>query len=152
MQDAAWDAAISKPANSAHRPSGAQGKGGKGKGDGASVQLEHALHFVEHNPKIFYCGGDVVFKSLDRGDNLKIISPPLSPSKRATLPRSPNRRRTRRTLAGTDDATLVTRDGGQKWTKSRKSRAARPALGLHDRELAQGGRPSVRLFRRSPLR
>ena len=94
--------------------------GGKGKAKGPSHPFNWNTPYIlsNHNPKIFYCGGDVVFKSLDRGDNLKIISPKLSPSTRATAtaiaesPKNPDVLWT-----GTDDGHLwLTRDGGQKWT------------------------------------
>lgn len=71
-----------------------------------------------HNPKIFYCGADVVFKSLDRGDNLKIISPKITKTPRgsataiAESPKNPDV-----LWAGTDDGNLwITRDGGQQWS------------------------------------
>jgi photosystem II stability/assembly factor-like uncharacterized protein len=101
-------------------PKSPPGKGGKGGGKGPTHPFNWNTPYIlsNHNPKIFYCGGDVVFKSLDRGDNLKIISPSLSPNKRATAtaiaesPRNPDV-----LWAGTDDGHLwLTRDGGQKWT------------------------------------
>lgn len=118
-------------------PSFGQPKG-KGKGKAAPT---HPFNWntpyilSSHNPKIFYCGGDVVFKSLDRGDNLKVISPPLSTSKRATAtaiaesPKNPDV-----LWAGTDDGALwVTRDGGQKWTQilqpaSEKAKTEMPGM------------------------
>jgi hypothetical protein len=91
--------------------------GGKTKGPTHPFNWNTPYILSNHNPKIFYCGGDVVFKSLDRGDNLKIISPKLSPSPRATAtaiaesPKNPDV-----LWAGTDDGHLwLTRDGGQKW-------------------------------------
>jgi hypothetical protein len=69
------------------------------------------------NPKIFYCAGDVVFRSLDRGDDLRVISPGLTRTNRgsatalAESPRNPDV-----LWAGTDDGYLwVTRDGGRAW-------------------------------------
>jgi photosystem II stability/assembly factor-like uncharacterized protein len=94
--------------------------GGKGKAKGPTHPFNWNTPFIlsSHNPKIFYCGGDVVFKSLDRGDNLKIISPKITASPRgsatalAESPKNPDV-----LWAGTDDGNLwVTRDGGQKWT------------------------------------
>ncbi|GIW84550.1 MAG: hypothetical protein KatS3mg107_0210 [Gemmataceae bacterium] len=70
-----------------------------------------------HNPAIFYCGAQYVFRSINRGANLKAISPDLTASKKGTIsaiaesPRSPDL-----LWAGTDDGNLwLTRDGGQKW-------------------------------------
>jgi photosystem II stability/assembly factor-like uncharacterized protein len=70
-----------------------------------------------HNPSIFYCGAQYVFRSINRGDNLKAISPDLTASKKGSItaiaesPRNPDV-----LWAGTDDGNLwVTRDGGQKW-------------------------------------
>jgi photosystem II stability/assembly factor-like uncharacterized protein len=101
-------------------PKAAPGEKGKGKGKGPTHPFNWNTPYIlsNHNPKIFYCGGDVVFKSLDRGDNLKIISPKLSPIPRATAtaiaesPKNPDV-----LWAGTDDGQLwITRDGGAKWT------------------------------------
>jgi photosystem II stability/assembly factor-like uncharacterized protein len=71
-----------------------------------------------HNPSILYVGGEFVWRSVNRGDELRIISPEITRTKRgsatalAESPRSPD------TLwAGTDDGALwVTRDGGKIWT------------------------------------
>lgn len=70
------------------------------------------------NSRIFYCAGNYVFRSLDRGNNLQKISPEITLTKRGSAtalsesPRNPNI-----LYVGTDDGALwVTRDGGQKWT------------------------------------
>ncbi len=70
-----------------------------------------------HNSKIFYCAGNYVFRSLDRGNNLQAISPEITLTKRGSAtaisesPRDPNVM-----YAGTDDGALwVTRDGGRQW-------------------------------------
>jgi photosystem II stability/assembly factor-like uncharacterized protein len=70
-----------------------------------------------HNPRIFYCAGNYVFRSLDRGDNLRVISPELPLTKQGTAtavaesPRNPDV-----LYAGTDDGALwLTRDGGREW-------------------------------------
>ncbi|MBI3821751.1 MAG: PDZ domain-containing protein [Planctomycetes bacterium] len=70
-----------------------------------------------HNPKIFYCGGEYVFKSLDRGENLKIISPDITMTKRGSATAIAESPKNLDVLwAGTDDGAIwVTRDGGQKW-------------------------------------
>ncbi len=71
-----------------------------------------------HNSYIFYCGGNYVFRSVTKGDDLQPISPEIARTKRGTAsalaesPRNPNV-----LYAGTDDGYLwVTRDGGAKWT------------------------------------
>jgi photosystem II stability/assembly factor-like uncharacterized protein len=71
-----------------------------------------------HNPSIFYCAGEYVFRSVKRGDDPRIISPEISRTKKgsasalAESPRSPEV-----LWVGTDDGALwVTRDGGAKWT------------------------------------
>ena len=70
-----------------------------------------------HNPKIFYSGGNVVFRSVKQGDDLRAISPEITRTKRGTAtalaesPVNPNV-----LWAGSDDGYLwVTRDGGVKW-------------------------------------
>ncbi|MHB1423129.1 MAG: VPS10 domain-containing protein [Gemmataceae bacterium] len=70
------------------------------------------------NPKIYYCAGNVVFRSLDRGNDLRVISPDITASERgsasalAESPRNPDV-----LYVGTDDGFLwVTRDGGNEWT------------------------------------
>ncbi len=72
-----------------------------------------------HNPKIFYCFANRVFKSLEQGDKLRGISPELTSNKQGTgtaiaeSPRNPNV-----LYAGTDDGNLwATTDGGVKWNK-----------------------------------
>jgi photosystem II stability/assembly factor-like uncharacterized protein len=70
-----------------------------------------------HNPKIFYCVGEVVFRSLNRGDDLKVISPEVTFTKNgsgsaiAESPKNPDV-----LWVGTDDGALwITRDGGAHW-------------------------------------
>ena len=70
-----------------------------------------------HNSRIFYSMAQYVFRSLDRGNNLRRISPDLtrtpvgSGSALGESPRDPNV-----IWAGTDDGFLwVTRDGGANW-------------------------------------
>ena len=76
-----------------------------------------------HNSRIFYCAGNVVFRSLDRGNDLHVISPEITATKRgsasalAESPRNPDV-----LYAGTDDGYLwVTRDGGKEWTNITKN-------------------------------
>jgi photosystem II stability/assembly factor-like uncharacterized protein len=71
-----------------------------------------------HNPKIFYCAGNYVFKSLNMGDNLQRISPELTRIDRgaatalAESPLNPDV-----LYVGCEDGKLwVTRDGGANWT------------------------------------
>jgi photosystem II stability/assembly factor-like uncharacterized protein len=71
-----------------------------------------------HNSRIFYCAGNYVFRSLKQGDDLRVISPEITRTKRgsgtalAESPRNPDV-----LWVGTDDGALwVTRDGGQQWT------------------------------------
>lgn len=75
------------------------------------------------NARIFYCAGNYVFRSLDRGNNLQIISPEITLTKRgsasalAESPKNPNV-----LYAGTDDGALwMTRDGGKSWTNITKN-------------------------------
>jgi photosystem II stability/assembly factor-like uncharacterized protein len=71
-----------------------------------------------HNPHIFYCAGNYVFRSLKQGEELKPISPEITRTKRGSataLAESPKNSET--LWVGTDDGNLwITRDGGQKWT------------------------------------
>ncbi|HQR06868.1 MAG TPA: PDZ domain-containing protein [Gemmatales bacterium] len=75
------------------------------------------------NQKVFYCMGQYVFRSINRGDDLKIISPELTRSKRGSgsaLTESP--RNGDILWAGTDDGYVwVTKDGGKEWTNVTKN-------------------------------
>src|SRR6185436_6667400 len=71
-----------------------------------------------HNSRLFYSAGNYVFRSLDRGNNLQVISPEITLTKRgsatalAESPKNPNV-----LYVGTDDGGLwTTRDGGKNWT------------------------------------
>jgi photosystem II stability/assembly factor-like uncharacterized protein len=71
-----------------------------------------------HNSKIFYSAGNYVFRSVKQGDDLKVISPEISRTKRGTgtaiaeSPLNPDV-----LYVGTDDGNLwVTRDGGKNWS------------------------------------
>ena len=72
----------------------------------------------DHNPQIFYCGAQYVFRSVARGDNLKAISPDLTHTKQGTITAIAESPKNADVLwAGTDDGFVwVTKDGGQKWT------------------------------------
>ena len=71
-----------------------------------------------HNSRIYYCAGNHVFRSLDRGNDLKAISPEITLTERGSataLAESP--RDADILYVGTDDGALWgTRDGGQSWT------------------------------------
>jgi photosystem II stability/assembly factor-like uncharacterized protein len=71
-----------------------------------------------HNSRIFYTAGNHVFRSLDRGNDLREISPNITRTDRgsatslAESPRNPNI-----LYIGTDDGALwMTKDGGTTWT------------------------------------
>jgi S1-C subfamily serine protease/photosystem II stability/assembly factor-like uncharacterized protein len=70
-----------------------------------------------HNPGIYYCAGNYVFRSLKRGDDLKPISPEIARTGRGTataLSESPKNADV--LWCGTDDGNLwVTKDGGVSW-------------------------------------
>ncbi len=71
-----------------------------------------------HNPRLFYSAGNFVFRSLDRGKDLRIFSPEVTLTKRGSataLAESPKNPEV--LWVGTDDGGLwVTRDGGKRWT------------------------------------
>jgi photosystem II stability/assembly factor-like uncharacterized protein len=71
-----------------------------------------------HNPSIFYSGGEHVFRSVKRGEELRIISPEISRTKKGSATALAESPRNPEVLwVGTDDGALwVTRDGGAKWT------------------------------------
>jgi photosystem II stability/assembly factor-like uncharacterized protein len=69
------------------------------------------------NARIFYCAANYVFRSLDRGNDLRRISPEITRTDKgsatalAVSPRDPDV-----IWVGTDDGALwVTRDGGREW-------------------------------------
>lgn len=69
------------------------------------------------NSKIFYCAGNYVYRSLDRGNDLQRISPEITLTQRGSataLAESP--RASNVMYVGTDDGALwVTQDSGQNW-------------------------------------
>jgi photosystem II stability/assembly factor-like uncharacterized protein len=71
-----------------------------------------------HDPKTIYYGGNVLFKSTDRGDSWTVISPDLSVDQTGTLTtitESPSKAGL--LYAGTDDGNVhISRDGGKTWT------------------------------------
>lgn len=72
----------------------------------------------EHNPQLFYCGAQYVFRSFARGDNLKPISPELTRTRQGSLTALAESPKNVDVLwAGTDDGYLwITKDGGQNWS------------------------------------
>jgi photosystem II stability/assembly factor-like uncharacterized protein len=102
----------------------AQRTGGRG-GAGQRYRFNWNTPFIlsNHNSKIFYCAGNYVFRSLDRGNDLRIISPEITASSKGSgtaLSESP--RNPAVLWAGTDDGALwVTRDGGSNWTNVAKN-------------------------------
>jgi photosystem II stability/assembly factor-like uncharacterized protein len=107
------------------KPAGrAGGQRGAG-GGGPRYRFNWNTPFIlsSHNSKIFYCAGNFVFRSLDRGNDLRIISPEITASSKgsatalAESPRNPNV-----LWVGSDDGALwVTRDGGVNWTNVAKN-------------------------------
>ncbi len=109
------------------RGEGAGGGGGGGSG-GASgggpttggYRFNWNTPFIlsAQNPKIFYSGGNHVFRSVKQGEALKPISPEISRTKRGTATALAESPRNPEVLwAGTDDGFLwVTKDGGVNWT------------------------------------
>jgi photosystem II stability/assembly factor-like uncharacterized protein len=93
---------------------------GKGKGKGPAHRFNWNTPFIlsHHNPRVFYAAGEVVFRSVKRGDDLRVISPEVTLTKRGSataLAESPKNLDV--LWVGTDDGGLwVTRDGGKKWT------------------------------------
>jgi photosystem II stability/assembly factor-like uncharacterized protein len=84
-----------------------------------------------HNSKLFYAAGNFVFKSLDRGDNLRVISPEVSATSKGTasaLAESPVNPDV--LYVGTDDGNLwVTQNGGHDWTNITENIKGVPAKG-----------------------
>ena len=102
-------------------PGGQGGRGGRGGGYNFNWNTPFILsHFNSH---IFYCAGDYVFRSVNRGDNLQIASPKIitnqfgSGTALAESPRNPDV-----LYVGTDDGNLwITRDGCKTWTNIQKN-------------------------------
>jgi photosystem II stability/assembly factor-like uncharacterized protein len=71
-----------------------------------------------HNPLIFYCGAQYIFRSVARGADLKPISPELTRTPKGSMTAIAESPKNADVLwAGTDDGYVwVTKDGGQKWT------------------------------------
>ncbi len=71
-----------------------------------------------HNPRIVYAAGNYVFRSLDRGEHLKAISPEITRGKKGSATALAESPRDGDVLyVGTDDGALwVTRNGGHEWS------------------------------------
>jgi len=71
-----------------------------------------------HNSKILYAGGEFVFRSLYKGDNLQPISPEITRTKRGSATALSESPRNADVLwVGTDDGYVwITRNGGKDWT------------------------------------
>lgn len=92
----------------------------KAQADVGSLRFNWNTPFIlsNHNPHIFYCAANYVFRSIKKGDDLKVVSPEITRTKRgsatalAESPRSPDV-----LWVGTDDgAVSITRDAGKTWT------------------------------------
>jgi photosystem II stability/assembly factor-like uncharacterized protein len=72
-----------------------------------------------HNSSIFYSGGEYVFRSVERGDHLHVISPEITRTKKGSATALAESPRNGDVLwVGTDDGNLwVTRNGGSTWTE-----------------------------------
>jgi photosystem II stability/assembly factor-like uncharacterized protein len=90
----------------------------RSRGTGYRFNWNTPFILSQHNPRIFYCGGNYVFRSLKQGADLKPISPEVTRTKRGSataLAESPLNPEV--LYVGTDDGYLwVTRDGGANWT------------------------------------
>jgi photosystem II stability/assembly factor-like uncharacterized protein len=85
----------------------------------------------KHNSRVFYAAGNYVFRSLNRGEGLRSISPEITLTDRGSATALAESPRDKDMLwVGTDDGALwVTRDGGLNWTDLRQDP---PADGLVD--------------------
>ncbi len=110
------------------RPGQGRGQGqgqGQGQGAGPRYRFNWNSPFIlsNRNSRIFYCAGNYVWRSLDRGNDLVQISPEITLTNKgsatalAESPRNPNV-----LWVGTDDGALwITRDGGKEWTEISKN-------------------------------
>ncbi len=97
-----------------------QPRGGRGGQNQSGYRFNWNTPFIlsSHNSRLFYSGGNLVFRSVKQGESLRPISPEISRTKRGTASALAESPRNAEVLwAGTDDGYLwVTRDGGAKWT------------------------------------
>ncbi|MFN7117247.1 MAG: VPS10 domain-containing protein [Saprospiraceae bacterium] len=109
------------------------------------------IHISPHDPNTVYTGGNVIFKSSDRGYSWEVISPDLTTNDKSkqqssggeiyqdntaaefhctilTIAESPKEKGV--IWAGTDDGNVqLTRDGGKTWTKLNANIKGMPAFG-----------------------
>ncbi len=90
---------------------------------GLSLQLELPFILSNANSKIFYAAGNYVFRSLDRGNDLRAISPEITHTKRGSATALAESSRNPNVLyVGSDDGALwVTKDGGHDWKEIGKN-------------------------------
>ncbi len=110
--------------NAAGGGRGGRGGGGRGGGGGGAAAAAYRFNWntcyilSSHNSRIVYTAGNYVFRSLDRGANLQIISPEITLTSHGSgtaVAESPLNADV--LYAGTDDGALwVTRDGGRNWS------------------------------------
>ena len=118
----------------------------RGGGGGQSTRFNWETPYVlsAHNSKIVYTAGNTVFKSLNRGADMKVISPNITNGDRGAataLAESP--RNADVVYVGTDDGALwVTRDGGDNWIDCFAVTAADPTEENSENSQQQGG-PSI---------
>jgi len=112
--------AVIRPGIGAGFGGGGKGGGGGGKGGAPKYRFNWNTPFIlsNHNSQIFYCAGNVVFRSVKQGADLKVISPEITRTKRGSAtaieesPKSPDV-----LWVGADDGAVhVTKDGGTTWT------------------------------------
>ena len=88
-------------------------------GERARFNWDTPFFLSNFNSKVFYCAGQYVFRSVDKGNNLKIISPDITNTERGSSTRLGESPLNRDVLyVGTDDGALWgTTDGGLNWSK-----------------------------------
>jgi photosystem II stability/assembly factor-like uncharacterized protein len=76
-----------------------------------------------HNHKVYYCASQFLYKSLDQGKKLEIISPDLTLTKEGSATAIAESPKNANVLyVGTDDGALwVSRDGGKDWNNITKN-------------------------------
>ena len=126
----------------------------RGRSAASSYRFNWNTPFIlsSHNPGIFYCGGNFVFRSFKRGDDLKVdLAGDLAdgPRHRDGARRVADERR--RALVRYGRRQPVGDQGRRRELdqRRRQGRAARPALGLDDRALALRRGPLLRRVRRA---
>ena len=97
---------------------------------GGGVRFNWKTPFIlsSHNPRIFYCAGNYVFRSWNRGDDLERISEEISLTDRgagSAIAESP-RDQDVLWVGTTDGAIHVSRDGGETWKRVDEDLPERP--------------------------